>query len=95
MARCGITMTFRSLEEEHQHFLKAYPNEKRWQLVLEHRRIALLKQQALRDWSYDHPVEVSTQSMPVSEQPKVVNNPTIKEIDFIDYKTPQVNKSAF
>jgi hypothetical protein len=90
-------LTFRSLEEEHQHFLKAYPNEKRWQLVLEHRRIAPLKQQAREDWSYEHPVEVCTQSMPevVTIMPKVVNNPTIKEIDFIDYKTPQDIKSAF
>jgi hypothetical protein len=86
--------------DEHARFIATGYTETRWQQLLRSRERFRLKMIALRDWSYEHPGSESTQSMPVSEHviiPKMVitNDPSVKEVDFIDIKTPQDNKSAF
>ena len=58
-------MTFKSLADEHAHFIASGYTEARWQLVLEHRRVWRLKH--LNPWLED---------IDKPERPKAVSNQT-------------------
>lgn len=82
-------MTFKSLEDEHQHFLNVYHDEKRWQVILEHRRIAPFKQQAREDWSYAQ----STYSDPAGDR---ASNPDqlLNKVVSIERKLLDISKKG-
>jgi hypothetical protein len=71
------------MTDEHAKFIASGYTEARWQQLLRSRERFRLKMIALRDWSYEHPVEI-----------KEVK-PVVKEVSKALVQIEPYNKSAF